>query len=91
MPHRLPHRSDGTVLYTGICWKLTFKEQLDKAKGRSPALRIRVLDEKIAFTDGNLGLYAENLALIAAILLCAVATVFLSISLRWSWTTPAWV
>ena len=57
-----PHRSDGQVLYAGTCRNLTPEQVAEKAKTRAPAWRVRVPDEKIAFTDGHLGLYAENLA-----------------------------
>lgn len=57
-----PHRSDGQVLYAGTCRNLTPEQVAEKAKTRAPAWRVRVPDEEIAFTDGHLGPYAENLA-----------------------------
>lgn len=57
-----PHRSDGQVVYPGTCRGLTPEEIAEKARRKAPAWRVRVLDEEIAFTDGHLGPYAENLA-----------------------------
>lgn len=57
-----PHRSDGQVVYPGTCRGLTPAEAAEKARRKAPAWRVRVPDEEIAFTDGHLGPYAENLA-----------------------------
>ncbi|MCD8145020.1 MAG: tRNA glutamyl-Q(34) synthetase GluQRS [Oscillospiraceae bacterium] len=57
-----PHRSDGGFLYAGTCRNLTEEQRRERAKLRRPALRIRVPNQVISFTDGNLGPYAENLA-----------------------------
>ena len=57
-----PHRSDGQVVYPGTCRGLTPAEAAEKARPKAPAWRVRVPDEEIAFTDGHLGPYAENLA-----------------------------
>ena len=57
-----PHRSDGQVVYAGTCRGLTPGEVAEKSRTRAPAWRVRVPDETIAFTDGHLGPYAENLA-----------------------------
>ena len=57
-----PHRSDGQVVYPGTCRGLTPEEIAEKARHKAPAWRVRVPDEEIAFTDGHLGPYAENLA-----------------------------
>ena len=56
-----PHRSDGQVLYAGTCRNLTAEEAAERAAKRSPALRLRVPDEVWEFTDGHMGVYAENL------------------------------
>ena len=58
-----PHREDGQVIYPGTCARLTAEEALWRAKetGRAPALRLRVPDERISFTDGHMGPYGENL------------------------------
>ena len=57
-----PHRSDGQVVYPGTCRGLTPEEIAEKARRKAPAWRVRVPDEEIAFVDGHLGPYAENLA-----------------------------
>lgn len=57
-----PHRSDGQVVYAGTCRGLTPAEAAEKARHKAPAWRVRVPDEEIAFVDGHLGPYAENLA-----------------------------
>ncbi len=57
-----PHREDGQVIYAGTCRNLTPEEAAERAKTRAPALRLRVPDEVRSFTDGHMGLYAENLA-----------------------------
>lgn len=57
-----PHRSDGQVIYAGTCRGLTPAQAAEKAKTKAPAWRVRVPDEEIAFVDGHLGPYAENLA-----------------------------
>ena len=56
-----PHRSDGVPIYAGTCRALTEAQRAEKRCLRRPAIRIRVPDETIAFTDGNLGLYTEHL------------------------------
>lgn len=57
-----PHASDGQVIYSGRCRELTMEERQEKEKHRRPAIRIRVPDEMISFTDGCRGVYEENLA-----------------------------
>ncbi|WP_297981512.1 tRNA glutamyl-Q(34) synthetase GluQRS [uncultured Oscillibacter sp.] len=57
-----PHREDGQVVYGGTCRCLTAAEAAERAKVRSPALRLRVPEEEIAFTDGHMGPYRESLA-----------------------------
>lgn len=57
-----PHRSDGEVIYPGTCRELTEREREERAKTRRPALRIRVPDREITFTDLLQGTYQENLA-----------------------------
>ena len=57
-----PHRSDGQVVYAGTCRGLSDEEVARHSLTRAPAFRVRVPDEEIAFTDGHLGRYAENLA-----------------------------
>ena len=57
-----PHRSDGQVVYAGTCRGLSAEEVARRSLTRAPAFRVQVPDEEIAFTDGHLGCYAENLA-----------------------------
>ena len=57
-----PHRSDGQVVYAGTCRGLSDAEVARRSLMRAPAFRVQVPDEEIAFTDGHLGRYAENLA-----------------------------
>lgn len=56
-----PHRSDGVLLYSGACRNLTDAQRVEKAKLRRPALRIRVPDETVTFTDGVMGECTQNL------------------------------
>lgn len=59
-----PHRGDGQVVYAGTCRRLTEAEAEARARetGRPPALRLRVPEEEIAFIDGHMGIYREDLA-----------------------------
>ena len=57
-----PHRSDGTVVYSGRCARLTAEERAAyEAMGRRPAFRVRVPDTVVSVEDGNYGYYEENL------------------------------
>lgn len=55
-----PHRSDGQVIYSGRCGRLTPEQVAQQT--RVPAYRLRVPEETITVTDGNLGTYREDLA-----------------------------
>ena len=57
-----PHATDGTTLYPGTCRNLTPAEQTERAKTRKPAMRVKVPDERISFTDHIMGAYHQNLA-----------------------------
>jgi glutamyl-tRNA synthetase len=57
-----PHRSDGTPIYAGTCRNLTAQERLERSKVRRPALRVRVPEESISFTDRVQGSFSQNLA-----------------------------
>lgn len=57
-----PHQSDGNYVYDGRCRGLTAAQQLEQRKTKKPALRLRVPDEEISFTDVVQGPYRENLA-----------------------------
>jgi glutamyl-tRNA synthetase len=58
-----PHGADGQVVYPGTCRDLSPEEAARRIRegGRPPALRLRVPDETVAFTDGHLGPYRESL------------------------------
>ena len=57
-----PNLGDTQVIYQRTCANLTAEEAVEKAKTRAPAIRLRVPDEEIAFTDGLFGRQQENLA-----------------------------
>ncbi len=57
-----PHASDGTPIYSGACRGLTPEERAERARTRRPAIRVRVPDVEIAFTDGLQGDCRESLA-----------------------------
>ncbi|MCD8368541.1 MAG: tRNA glutamyl-Q(34) synthetase GluQRS [Clostridiales bacterium] len=57
-----PHLSDGAALYAGTCRNLTAAEVAEKRRLRRPATRIRVPEREIAFRDGVMGAYREQLA-----------------------------
>lgn len=56
-----PHATDGTVLYAGTCRTLPPAEQMERAKLRKPALRVRVPVETISFTDMVMGPISQRL------------------------------
>lgn len=56
-----PHASDGETIYSGKCRSLTKAEADELALKRKPALRLRVPDESIGFTDGHYGEVYQNL------------------------------
>ena len=57
-----PHREDGLTVYPGTCRGLTPEDIARReAAGRRGALRLRVPEESIAFTDGHLGEVTEYL------------------------------
>jgi glutamyl-tRNA synthetase len=56
-----PHSSDGETIYAGTCRDLTPEERAQRAAQRKPALRIRVPDEWITFTDALQGEQRMNL------------------------------
>ncbi len=58
-----PHRSDGTVVYSGRCARLTTEErEVLEAAGRRAAWRVRVSDARECVVDGHLGRYEEHLS-----------------------------
>ncbi len=50
-----PHATDGEPVYAGTCRNLTSEEVVQRQKTRSPALRLRVPEETIRFTDLHYG------------------------------------
>ena len=56
-----PHLSDGRVVYPGTCRGLTAAQVAEKCRVRRPAMRLRVPDETITFTDGLQGPCTESL------------------------------
>ena len=54
-----PHASDGTYIYPGTCRNIPRENRI--ASNRNPAIRLIVPDKNVCFTDGNLGVYSENL------------------------------
>lgn len=56
-----PHLSDGRLVYDGRCRSLTAAQRKAFA-GRKPAWRLMAPDQTVAFEDGCLGHYEENLA-----------------------------
>lgn len=57
-----PHRSDGQVVYSGRCRGLSVEKIAEKSKTRTPAMRLKMPDIEMTFTDGVYGTYTENLA-----------------------------
>ena len=57
-----PHASDGHTIYPGTCRTLTAEQRREKSALRAPLWRLGVPEREIAFSDGNYGLYRENLA-----------------------------
>lgn len=57
-----PHASDGEPVYSGKCRHLTPEQAAEKSKLRAPALRLRVPDEEVSFTDAHYGPQSQNLA-----------------------------
>ena len=57
-----PNLGDTQVIYQRTCASLTPEEAAERALTRPPAIRLRVPDEEISFTDGLFGLQSENLA-----------------------------
>ncbi len=57
-----PHRSDGTLLYSGACRDLSPDEVTRRSALRPGAQRLRVNQETITFEDGHLGVYRQSLA-----------------------------
>lgn len=57
-----PNLGDTQVIYPGTCAYLSAEEIAARALVRTPAIRLRVPDEEVSFTDGLHGRQTENLA-----------------------------
>ena len=57
-----PHHADGSYLYDRRCRVLSKAQQKEKSKKRSPAMRVKVPDERISFVDCCQGPYEQALA-----------------------------
>ena len=62
MASRAPNQGDTQTVYGGACAHLSAEEAARLAQTRPPALRMRVPDREVSFTDGLYGLQRENLA-----------------------------
>lgn len=56
-----PNLGDTQIIYQRTCAHLSPEEAAEKAKTRAPAIRLRVPDEDVSFTDGLFGPQTENL------------------------------
>ena len=61
MASQAPNLGDTQTVYAGTCRHLTQAEIREKSLHRSPAIRLRVPDLEIVFTDGLQGEVRENL------------------------------
>lgn len=57
-----PNLGDREPVYGGACAHLTAEQIAERSKLRRPAMRLRVPDMDVAFTDGHYGPFCENLA-----------------------------
>ena len=57
-----PNLGDHEPVYPGACARLTPEEIAARSMTRRPALRLRVPQETVAFTDGHYGPFAQQLA-----------------------------
>ena len=56
-----PNLGDREMVYSRTCAALTPEEVAERAKARTPAMRLRVPDEDVSFVDGHFGPVCENL------------------------------
>lgn len=56
-----PNLGDTQWVYSGACARLTAAEIAQRSESRSPAWRLRVPDDEVAFDDGLFGRQCENL------------------------------
>ena len=57
-----PNLGDHEPVYAGTCAHLTPEEAAEREKTRRPAMRMRVPDKTVSFTDRHYGAFAEHLA-----------------------------
>ena len=57
-----PHVSDNTYMYTGTCRNLSYAEQVELSKHKTPAIRLCVPNKTYSFEDRVYGLTSQNLA-----------------------------
>lgn len=57
-----PNLGDTQVIYPRTCANMSPEEAAERARTRAPAIRLRVPDEDVSFTDGLFGAQTENLA-----------------------------
>ena len=57
-----PNLGDRESVYNRACLRLTPEEIAERLRTRRPAMRLRVPDEDVSFTDGHYGVICENLA-----------------------------
>ena len=62
MASQAPNLGDTQVVYNRACAHLSNEDVARLSQTRSPALRLRVPDAEVTFTDGLFGLQRENLA-----------------------------
>lgn len=62
MASQAPNLGDTQVVYNRACAHLSAEDVARLSQTRSPALRLRVPDEDVSFTDGLFGPQQENLA-----------------------------
>lgn len=61
MASSAPHQSDGVVVYSGKCRRLTAAQQAEFSAQRAPAVRLAVDEADCTFTDGHYGEQHYNL------------------------------
>lgn len=82
-----PTAATGRSSTPGTCRGLTPAEIAERSKTRAPAWRVQVPDEVIAFEDGHMGHYEENLARDCGDFFLRRPTVCLPTSWPSLWTT----
>lgn len=78
-----PNLGDTQFIYPGTCAHLTPEEAAERAQTRAPAMRLRVPDETITFTDHVSGRRRRISRATAGIFSCSGRTGCSGISWRW--------